>query len=84
MALAHCKGQAVSLRVITSSAARLSANVIKARGRKASDMDVSHATKTEELIRLAAHVVILPVKYYMSITKVILFLASSGRRPMMV
>lgn len=48
MGLAHCKGQTISLRVITSSATHLSSNGIKACGEKGADMDVSHATKQDK------------------------------------
>lgn len=47
MGLAHCKGQAVTLWVITSVVPHLFSNVIRPCEGKGADMDVSHATKRD-------------------------------------
>lgn len=52
MGLAHCKGQAITLWVITTGATHLSSNAIIACGGKGADMDVSHATKRDNSTRL--------------------------------
>lgn len=50
MGLAHCKGQAITLWVITSGATHLAHNAIIACGGKGADMGVSHATKRDNSI----------------------------------
>lgn len=46
--LAHCKGRAVTLLVITAGVTRLSCNVIILSGGRGADMGVSHATERDK------------------------------------